>query len=370
MRRKGIKIMFELPKYIEPDFTLDKFRNAKDCKLVPCEKDGVAPLNYHANSIFPEYFKVSGKWYLASDSRMDAVPVWNGKGIDVVEPRRLKKGDLVVTGRTENCEEGIYVHASCFESPEAGKENTFAFRTGRTRETSFTKDYRELVELLKYEKEHNGYVVWVLGPACSFDTEVRRIMGELIANGYCQALLAGNALATHDLEGAYLGTALGCDIETQEVRYMGHYNHLDLLNTVRNYGSIPAFIEGEKISNGIIYNCVKNNVPFVLASSVRDDGPLPEVFANTYEGQNEYRKHVRRATTVIGMATMLHTIATGNMTPSYRVLEDGTIRPVYFYMVDASEFVANKLADRGSLSARGIVTNVQDFMKNLGHELL
>ncbi|MCQ2554925.1 MAG: hypothetical protein MJ171_04655 [Clostridia bacterium] len=356
--------MFTLPEYRKPDFEYARFLACPDCRFVPAPKDGVCPPDYHANSIFPEYFKVDGKWYLGEDSRMDAVPVWNGKGIDIVEPRKLKKGDLVAVGRTENGEEGIYVNYEPFAAKE-GKDNTFAFRTGRTRETSFTKDYKELIELLRYEKENNGYVVWVLGPACSFDIEARRIMAKLIEEGYCQALLSGNALATHDLEAAYFGTALGCDIETQKVQYMGHYNHLDLINTVKLHGSIKKFVEEERISDGIIASCVRNDVPFVLTSSVRDDGPLPEVYANSYEGQNAYRDHVRRATTVIGMATMLHTIATGNMTPSFRVLSDKTIRPVYFYMVDSAEFVANKLQDRGSLSSKGIVTNVQDFLKNL-----
>ena len=357
---------FKLATYKNPDFTQEKFVNAPDVNLVkaPCAK--AAPKGFHATSIYPEYFKINGKWYLAEDSRMDAVPVWDGEKIHVVEFRNIKENDLVVCGRTEDCSEGIYVHEDCWtREGEEDAKNTFAFRQSRSRETSFTYDYENLVELLKYEKEHNGYVVWVLGPACSFDVEARRVMGELIANGYCQALLAGNALATHDLEGGFLGTALGCDIRNQKLHYMGHYNHLDTINAINTYGSIPAFIEGEGIDSGIIYNCVKNNVPFVLNGSIRDDGPLPEVHENNYEGQDTIRSHVRRATTVIGMASVLHTIATGNMTPTYRVLSDGTIRPVYFYMVDTSEFAANKLGDRGSLSAKGIVTNVQDFMRNL-----
>ena len=190
-------------------------------------------------------------------------------------------------------------------------------------------------------------------------------MSKLIDNGYCQALQAGNALATHDLEGAYLGTALGCDIENQLPHDMGHYNHLQTINEIKRCGSIKDFIEKHNIDNGIIHSLVKNNVDFVLTGSIRDDGPLPEVIADVYSGQNEMRKHIRKATTVICMASVLHTIANGNMTPSYRVLEDGTIRPVYFYMVDTSEFAVSKLSDRGSVSAKGIVANVQDFMRNL-----
>ena len=157
-------------------------------------------------------------------------------------------------------------------------------------------------------------------------------------------------------------TALGQDIYTQKSQPNGHYNHLDVINRVRKSGSIPRFIEDYKIDNGIMYSCVKNQVPFVLTSSIRDDGPLPEVIASAYEGQSAMRAMVKKATTVICLATMLHTIATGNMTPSYRVEKDGTVRPVFLYTVDADEFVVNKLLDRGSMSATTIVTNVQDFI--------
>ncbi len=182
-------------------------------------------------------------------------------------------------------------------------------------------------------------------------------------------MLAGNALATHDLEGAYLHTALGQNIYTQESQPLGHYNHLDTINRVRYDGGIRQFIEKEHIDNGIIYNCEKYHVPYVLAGSIRDDGPLPPVYGNVYEAQDAMRAQVRKATTVICMATMLHTIATGNMTPSYRVLPDGTVRQVYFYCVDISEFTVNKLTDRGSLAAHGIVTNVQDFIVNISKGL-
>lgn len=361
---------FKLAKYIEPDFTEERFVKAPDARLVTAPRAKAAPKGFHVTSIFPEYFKIDGKWHLAEDSRMDAVPVWDGERVRVVEFRNIREGDLVVVGRTEDASEGIYVHVNCWtKEEEDDAKNTFAFRQSRSRETSFTQDYEDLVELLKHEKENGGYVVWVLGPACSFDVEARRVMGELIANGYCQALLAGNALATHDLEGAYLGTALGCDIKNQKLHFNGHYNHLDTINAINTYGSIPDFIKGENIDNGIIYNCVKHRVPFVLNGSIRDDGPLPEVFEHAYVGQDTIRMHVRKATTVIGMATVLHTIATGNMTPTYRKLDNGTIRPIYFYMVDTSEFAANKLGDRGSLSAKGIVTNVQDFMRNVGSGL-
>ena len=144
----------------------------------------------------------------------------------------------------------------------------------------------------------------------------------------------------------------------------GHYNHIDTINDVRRLGSIQAFVDSGAVKDGIIYECVKKGVPFVLVGSGRDDGPLPEVYGNVYEGQDAMRNLIRKATTIICMASTLHTVATGNMTPSYRVV-DGVVRPVYFYSVDVSEFAVNKLRDRGSLSVRTIVTNVQDFVVNV-----
>ncbi len=355
--------MFQLKPYTAPDFTQEQFVNAPDAVLVPAPFDGVAPEQYHALSIFPEYFKINGQWLLAEESRMDCVPVYKDGKIYVVEFRNLKQGDQIVVGRTENCEDGIYVHANGFNEKKA-QGDVFAFRQSRSRETAFSRDYDEIYQLLKHEREH-GKIVWVLGPAFAFDADARKAMSKLIENGYAHAVLAGNALATHDLEGAYLRTALGQDIYTQESMPNGHYNHLDLINRVRYHGSVAKFIENEKIDNGIIYSCEKCGIPYVLGGSIRDDGPLPPVFGDVYQAQNAMRDQIRGATTVICMATMLHTIATGNMTPSYRVMPDGTIRQVYFYCVDISEFCVNKLADRGSLSARGIVTNVQDFVVNL-----
>ncbi|MCR5481874.1 MAG: hypothetical protein K6F52_03680 [Clostridia bacterium] len=359
---------FKLAKYIEPDFSQRTFADAPDAKLVAAPKDKTAPEGFHATSIFPEYFKIDGKWLLAKESRMDCVAVFENGKIVVREFRNLKKGDLCVLGRTEDREEGIFVHTDCFERENGGEETKFSFRQSRSRETAFSYDYENLVELLRHEREH-GYVVWVLGPACAFDNEARNAFAKLIDNGYVSAMLAGNALATHDLEAGYLGTALGQDVRTQRPHFNGHYNHIDTINKVNLYGSIPEFIKGEGIKDGIMHSITKNNIPFVLNGSIRDDGPLPEVYAHTYEGQDAIRKHIRRATTVIGMATVLHTIATGNMTPTYRVMDDGTIRQIYFYIVDTSEFAVNKLGDRGSLAARGIVTNVQDFVCNVAKGL-
>ncbi|MEG0291557.1 MAG: hypothetical protein RR495_07305 [Anaerovoracaceae bacterium] len=355
---------YKLREYIEPDFELDIFVNAKDAELVPAPKDKAAPDNFHATSIFPEYFKINGEWLLAEESRMDCLPVLENGKILVKEFRNLKKGDLVVVGRTEDCEEGIFVHANCFKDEVSTDDRAFAFRQGRSRETGFSCDYDELYETLKYEKEH-GHILWVLGPACAFDQKARDAFSKIIAGGYVDGLLAGNALATHDLEAGFLGTALGSDIYTQRPHFNGHYNHIDTINKINQHGSIKDFINKENINDGIIYTCYKHNVPIVLNGSIRDDGPLPEVLEHTYIGQDTMRSHIKKSTTIIGMATTLHSIATGNMTPTYRVLEDGTVRQINFYIVDTAEFAVNKLSDRGSLGSKGIVTNVQDFVINL-----
>ena len=359
---------FQLRAYDTPDFEQECFRTAPDVALAPAPADAVAPTGFHAMSIFPEYFKVNGQWLLAEESRMDCVAVYENGKIAVKEFRLLRQGEPVILGRTEDGSEGIYVHADGFYSVETGRREVFAFRQNRSRETAFSRDYDELYNILRHEREH-GKIVWVMGPAFAFDHDARKAFSALIANGYVHAVLAGNALATHDLEAAYLHTALGQNIYTQELQPNGHYNHLDTINRVKQCGSIHAFLEAEHIDNGIIWSCEKYGIPYVLAGSIRDDGPLPPVYGNVYEAQDRMRDEVRGATTVLCLATTLHSIAVGNMTPSYRVLPDGTVREVYFYCVDISEFTANKLSDRGSLSAKGIVTNVQDFIVTLSKGL-
>ncbi|MGL5714420.1 MAG: hypothetical protein ACRCXT_19935 [Paraclostridium sp.] len=359
----------KLREYTHPNFNEERFANSPDAKFELVEKDGVAPDNYHANSIYPEYFKINGEWKLAEESRMDCVVRINDNDEpEVVEFRALKVGDRVVVGRTENAVDGIYLYPDGFYKSDSSEQDVFAFRSGRSRETSYTRDYENLYELLRHEKEH-GYVVWVLGPAAVFAKGARDAMAELVNNGYVDAFFGGNAVATHDLEAGMFHTALGQDIYTQESRKDGHYHHLDLLNKARRAGSIEGLLENENITDGIIHACVKNDVPVVLGGSLRDDGPLPIVISDVYKAQDEMRKHVSKATTVICLATQLHSIATGNMTPSYRVV-DGKVRQVYFYSVDVSEFAVNKLRDRGSLEVTTIVTNVQDFLVKLKENLV
>ncbi len=353
---------FILPTYQHPDFSTRALSGAPIVKLVRAEKDGVAPDDYHATSIYPEYFHISkGQWILPRESRMDCVVVIEDNGsLAVKEFRNIKARDQVVCGRHENGEDGIFVHTQAFDFMDATSEK-FAFRSRITRETSFSIDYDELYDLLEFERDQ-GFIVWVLGPAVVFDRDARNAFAELVIKGYVHALLAGNALAAHDIEAALFSTGLGQDIYSKRTLPLGHYHHLDAINTIRRLGSLKQAIDEGIVKDGVMRSVIAKGVPFVLASSIRDDGPLPEVVSDAYAAQDRMRAITRRATTIIAMATQLHAIATGNMAPSYRVEPDGKVRPVYFYTVDMSEFAVNKLANRGSLTARSILTNVQDFV--------
>ena len=178
-------------------------------------------------------------------------------------------------GRRENGEDGIFVHTDAFgwEHPVSEK---FAFRTRISRETSFSYDYDELYNLLEYERE-NGFLLWVLGPAVAFDRDSRDSLAAIIDDGFVHGVLAGNALATHDIEAALFGTALGQDIYTKKHAHLSHYKHLDAINLIRRIGSIKAAVEKGIVKDGIMASMVKRGVPFVLAGSIRDDGPMPEV---------------------------------------------------------------------------------------------
>ena len=389
---------FKLPEFHPPDFSEPPMKDAPVVQFKEVEKAGVAPEGYHATSIYPEYFQVKkGEWVLAADSRMDCVAVLDAGGtIEVREFRLLKPGDRVARGRHENGEDGIFVHVDAFgwaeESPlfpEGGQVSPgnvssppppakggkgdfcekFAFRTRVSRETSFSYDYDELYNLLEHDRQ-KGFLLWVLGPAVAFDKDSRDSLIDIIDQGFVHGVLAGNALATHDIEAALFGTALGQDIYSKKHVPLSHYMHLDAINRIREAGSIKAAVERGIVKGGIMASLVKRGVPFVLAGSIRDDGPLPDVIVGSSQAQDSMRALARKATTVIAMATQLHSIAAGNMTPSYRVMDDGTVRPVYFFVIDMSEFAASKLADRGSLTARSILTNTQDFVVNLRRKLI
>ncbi|NFA14906.1 hypothetical protein EXM36_18935, partial [Clostridium botulinum] len=353
---------FELPKFTPPDFTQDFLVKAPDCKTEEVVIEGVAPRHYHALSIYPEYFKIKGEWVIANESRMDTVAIVTPEDdIEVVEFRNLKLGDKVVVGRTEDASEGIYMYAGGFVAKD-GNSDTFAFRSGRSRETAFSKDYDDLYEIMKYEKEHNGKITWVLGPSIALDDESRAAFASLVENGYVNAILSGNTLATYDLEKGMFGTVLGQ--ETFEAEKNAHYNYMEAINEARRAGSLEELMASGKVKDGILKACVEKDVPVVLAGTIRDRFTLPNVYDNVYEAQDAMRKHTRKSTMLICLSTVLHTIASGNMTPSYTV-RDGVVRPVYIYSIDIQEFSVNKLSDRGTLEVKTLVTNAQDFITNI-----
>ena len=360
---------FHLPEYCPPDFDARPLRDAPPAEWEPAPEDGVLPDNFHATSNLPEYVQLEkGKWVLCPESRMDAAILVDGKAVRVVEPRDVRKGDRVVVGRSEDGEDGVFVHVNGFGA-SARPSGKFQFNLRRTRESPFSRDYDSLYEILRYERENRGWIVWVLGPAIAFDKDSRDAMVALINHGYCHAILAGNALPTHDLEAALYGTALGQDIYHQCHHPLGHYHHLDVLNRARRCTSTEDFVRSAGVSDGVVAACVAKGIPLVLAGSIRDDGPLPGITADVYQSQREMRVHARRATTVVAVATQLHAIAFGNMLPSYQVSPAG-VRPFYFYIIDVSEFAVDKLTNRGSAQVTGITTNAQDFMVNLRRALI
>lgn len=286
--------------------------------------------------------------------------------VDVVEFRNLKKGDKVVVGRKEDGSEGIYVYTEGFVDKSSKEEATFGFREGRSRETAFSKDYDELYEILKYEKENNGYVTWVLGTATSLDEESDDALARLVENGYANAIFCGTAAVAYDLERAKFKTVEGQEeyLNSQNTRE----NFYEVINRVNEYGSIKEYVEKEGIETGFVAAAIRNNVNLVIAGTIRDRYTFNDTYNNVYEAQDEMRRNIKKSSTVIMSSAILFTIATGNMTPSYNEI-NGEIRPVFMYTVDIQEFAVNKLSDRGTLTAKTMVTNSQDFVKNIDRNL-
>lgn len=349
---------FKVPTFQKPDFSEEKYRKCPSIRFEAVEKDGVAPEEFYLTTHLPTFYKCGDQWILPQHNSLNCVAIVENDDIIVKELRELKKGDQVVVGDTTDGEQGILIYKEGFP------KSLYEVR-GAAVESSFSQDYDDLFELLQYEKENQGHIVWVLGPSVVFDYDTRNALNKLAENGYINCLLGGNAMCTHDLEGGFLQTALGQNIYTQENVPMGHYNHLDLLNEVRMVGSIKEFIAKGNVKDGIIKTLSNMDVPFVLSGSIRDDGPLPEVIADMEDALTETKKELDKATLIIGVATMLHSMSVANMASGYRVREDGSITPVYMYVVDITENVANKVgAAREHMAFVPMITNVQDFIVN------
>ena len=225
-------------------------------------------------------------------------------------------------------------------------------------EVSIEKPKKLLIQQIAAEmkqiKAEKGRILVVGGPAV-IHTGSARYLSRLIELGYVQVLFAGNALATHDVEAALLGTSLGVNLESGLPIEAGHEHHMRAINRVRAAGSIRALVESGEIKTGVMKSCIDNGVPFVLGGSVRDDGPLPEVITDVVEAQEAMRREIPGVRMCLMLSTMLHSIATGNMLPA-------SVRTV---CVDMNPAVVTKLADRGSWQSIGLVTDVESFLREL-----
>jgi len=340
------------------DLTQPKFAACPDAKFVPAPADGVLPDGFFSTTNLPTFVRVNGQWIAPREPRMDSALVLDRDGVVWVrEGRRLKKGDMVAVGEKEDGADGIYVQTQLV--PHGVDPDAFTFMSSEvSREKPI--DYAHMARILIEEKERGGYPVWVTGPAL-VHSRARADMSWFIMNGYVGALLAGNAVAVHDIEASIYGTTLGMT-NTGEITQGGHGLHMRAINRVRAAGSIANAVEQGIITDGIMYSCVKKSVPFVLTGSIRDDGPLPDVITDALAAQDAMRAHTKRATFAIMIATALHAIATGNMLPAFVQQDDGQMRELPTICVDSSEFVVSKLKDRGTHQAFGVVTNAQDFM--------
>ena len=354
--------------YRHPDFSHPRFTSAPEVRWQPAPANGVLPEGFFSTTNLPTYLKLSGGWKLPRDPRMDSALVLDDDGVPrILEARYVRAGQNVAMGLAEDGSEGIYVHAAGFWGEEVmGPEGEFKFMSSDVSREKPT-DYAEMARILNAEREReDGYIVWVLGPAV-LHSRGRDVMEWFVQNGYVQAMLGGNAVAVHDIEAAVLGTTLGMDNLGTPVDG-GHAFHMRAINRVRAAGSIAAAVAAGQVDRGIMRELVTRNIPFVLAGSIRDDGPLPDTITDIIAAQEAMKVHTRKATAVIMLATALHAIAAGNMLPAYVYSEEtGEIRPLMTVCVDSSEFVVSKLKDRGTHHAFGVITNAQDFLHVLRH---
>jgi lysine-ketoglutarate reductase/saccharopine dehydrogenase-like protein (TIGR00300 family) len=345
--------------YRPPNFSAPPLAGAPEARFTPAPADGVLPDGFFSTTNLPTYVKLSSGWRRPRLPRMDCVIAQSGDDLVVTEPRRVKRSDNVAVGAAEDGSEGIFVHVEGFLG-NTHSPNEFRFMAAEvSRERPV--DYSVLAQLLGEERERGGKILWVIGPAL-VHARARDDMIWFIENGYCQTLFGGNAVAVHDLEAAIFGTTLGMSSSGESVEG-GHGLHMRAINTIRRAGSIAKAVNQDTVKSGIMHALVKNQIPYVLAGSIRDDGPLPDVIPDTLAAQDAMRAHTSTATFAIFVATALHAIAVGNMLPAF--IDTGVteeIRPLTTICVDQTEFVVTKLRDRGTHQAYGVVTNAQDFM--------
>ena len=323
----------------------------KEIKLKKSPKNYVMPDNFYSTTNNHTQVYHKNKWIQVENMMMDKCIVVKGKRAFCVPVRDVKKDDLVIVG-----EEGIKITPP--ERPREGV-NVFEFMNSSSSSERPTQHIaKKVAEDIYNTKKKGGKIVIVGGPAI-VHTGASDSVSELIRSRYIDGILAGNALAVHDIEYATLGTSLGMNVKDATLAYHGHRNHMDTINAVFKAGSITNMVKTKKLTKGIMYECVKNKVPFVLAGSIRDDGPLPDVITDVAQAQREYKKVLKDTSMVIMISTMLHSIATGNMLPAN----------VKVIVVDINQPTVTKLMDRGTWQALGIVSDVGAFLPMVAQQI-
>ena len=321
----------------------------------PVEQDGVFPDGFYSTTNLVTRVRLEGKWLVVDNPEMDCGLVYDDSGDSVrvytLPMADVKAGMQVVTGA-----DGIKV-----EPPLAkAVGETFGFmESDVSSEKPQAVLVRQVAEGMREAKEAGQKVLWVGGPGV-VHTGAAPAMVALVEEGYVDVLFAGNALATHDIESALYGTSLGVDLAVGRGVEHGHEHHIRALNTIRKCGSIQAAVDQGVLTGGIMHALVTQGNRFVLVGSVRDDGPLPDVYTDVIDGQRAMRAELPGVGFCLMVATMLHSVATGNILPA----------SIPLVCVDINPATVTKLADRGSSQARGIVTDVGLFLEQLAQELV
>jgi len=323
----------------------------KEVTLKPASKNFVMPDNFYSTTNNNTQIFLKGKWIQVNDMMMDKCIVVKGNKSKCVPILEVKKGDKIVVG-----EEGLRITPP--KRPREGM-NVFQFMGGSSsseRPTQYIA--KKVAEDIYKTKKLGGKIVFVGGPAV-IHTGAADSVSALIKLGYINAVLAGNALAVHDIENAILGTSLGMNVHDGTLAVRGYRNHMETINSVFKAGSISKMVQSKKLRKGIMYECVKKNIPYVLAGSIRDDGPLPDVITDITVAQQKYKEVLKNANLVIMASTMLHSIATGNMLPA----------DVKIIIIDINQPAVTKLMDRGTWQALGIVSDVGAFLPMVTQEI-
>jgi len=319
--------------------------------LKQAPKDMVMPDNFYSTTNNRTDIFHKGKWIKVENMMMDKCMVVKTNRAWCMPIREIKNGDMIVVG-----EKGIRVTPP--ERPREGV-NLFQFMgSGSSSERPTQHIARKVASDIYKTKKEGGKIVLVGGPAI-VHTGASDSVATLIRMGFIDCVLAGNALAVHDIEYATLGTSLGMNVRDGTLAVRGHRNHMQAINSVFKEGSIAKMVANKTLKKGIMYECVKRKVPFVLAGSLRDDGPLPDVITDMIAAQKKYKEILKDAKMVIMISTMLHSIATGNMLPA----------DVKVIVVDINQPTVTKLMDRGTWQALGIVSDVGAFLPLVTQEI-